>query len=514
MKFWGKKIKDDTRRPRRSPIIQVDPTNDIGPECHVLDLGIGFKDSKLWVRQDYIRIYDYCERRHEEGPSSASAKARSVVITGQPGVGKTCWVSYAVRRRLGEKKPFLWYLGRVCYLFVKNGVFRQSVKNVSAEEFAPFLWAFVDAGECRTGVPEKLIDSTNLYIMFTTSPTPERWSTLSKYTKAAVIIMNTWSLEEIRLAAKIQGLTDEQQVLAEDYFTKVGPIPRMCIDFAEDPNLLVRYEKHCEAMVEGLTSDSLRHFVLHAGFLDLDAESHWHPIFIIRRSEVDDLEGAYLEPISADAERKIMATIHGLQSLERVKLYYRFASVKAARAVAGLVYKSLGHTRVQEGITLIIKPMIKSRKQTFFHWNSPVEEQASDSTDQASNGSNSMDQDDSVTSVSFPPKTEIIYKGILRSVKPNRLYVPEVRNQGTFDSFFILDHFLYIFQFTMTENHSIKKGIEESLSVRPNKLPPKTNWRFVFVTPPDCEVDVKATSEVEQSLEGVTLYSAHLEIER
>jgi hypothetical protein len=45
-------------------------------------------------------------------------------------------------------------------------------------------------------------------------------------------------------------------------------------------------------------------------------------------------------------------------------------------------------------------------------------------------------------------------------------------------------------------------------------LPSKTDWRFVFITPPGCEVDVKATSEVENFLEGVKLYSAHLEIEQ
>jgi hypothetical protein len=31
-------------------------------------------------------IYDYCSKRHEEGPSSATEMARSVVITGQPGI--------------------------------------------------------------------------------------------------------------------------------------------------------------------------------------------------------------------------------------------------------------------------------------------------------------------------------------------------------------------------------------------------------------------------------------------
>jgi hypothetical protein len=79
-------------------------------------------------------------------------------------------VTYAVRRRLGEQKPFLWYRGGVCFLFVEDGVFQQDVNSVSADDFAPFLWVFIDGDACSTGVPEKLLYDTNLYIMFTTSP--------------------------------------------------------------------------------------------------------------------------------------------------------------------------------------------------------------------------------------------------------------------------------------------------------------------------------------------------------
>jgi hypothetical protein len=86
--FWGKNIEEEAKQWRKShSTVKVDRTNDIGPECYGLDLGIiKFKSSKLWVRQDYIRIYDYCSKRHEEGPSSATEMARSVVITGQPGI--------------------------------------------------------------------------------------------------------------------------------------------------------------------------------------------------------------------------------------------------------------------------------------------------------------------------------------------------------------------------------------------------------------------------------------------
>ncbi len=64
-----------------------DNDDDIGPDCHFLDLDINLKRTKPRVRRDYIRIYDYCTKRHIEGPTSATKIARSVVISGQPGVG-------------------------------------------------------------------------------------------------------------------------------------------------------------------------------------------------------------------------------------------------------------------------------------------------------------------------------------------------------------------------------------------------------------------------------------------
>jgi hypothetical protein len=46
---------------------------------------------RLWVRTDYLRLYDYCkfhcdfvEKSQEQGPKLAP----SVVITGQPGIGR------------------------------------------------------------------------------------------------------------------------------------------------------------------------------------------------------------------------------------------------------------------------------------------------------------------------------------------------------------------------------------------------------------------------------------------
>jgi hypothetical protein len=105
-----------------------------------------------------------------------------------------------MRRRLGEQKPFLRYQAGFCFLFVNDGVFKQNVTNVLGSDFVPHLWAFIDADAHPSGVPESLVDGTNLYIMFTSSPKRARWKPLMKCTDCAVIVMNTWSVDEIRQA--------------------------------------------------------------------------------------------------------------------------------------------------------------------------------------------------------------------------------------------------------------------------------------------------------------------------
>ncbi len=87
-KFWLQSVQDGPR----NELMDVDGDEDeddeeeeIGPGCYVLDLGTPGR-SKVWIRKEYIRLYNYCNeylesRLNEQEPPS-------VVITGQPGIGK------------------------------------------------------------------------------------------------------------------------------------------------------------------------------------------------------------------------------------------------------------------------------------------------------------------------------------------------------------------------------------------------------------------------------------------
>jgi hypothetical protein len=62
-------------------------SDDIIAGCYMLDIGIDdFPFPKIWVRADYIRIFNYLQAYYDW--PRAHNVAPAVVITGQPGIGK------------------------------------------------------------------------------------------------------------------------------------------------------------------------------------------------------------------------------------------------------------------------------------------------------------------------------------------------------------------------------------------------------------------------------------------
>ncbi|KAF8340043.1 hypothetical protein F5887DRAFT_453795 [Amanita rubescens] len=65
-----------------------DDDDDIIEGCYSLEIGIkGFEFPRIWIRAEYIRIYNALEDRYRM--PSYPYLAPAVVITGQPGIGET-----------------------------------------------------------------------------------------------------------------------------------------------------------------------------------------------------------------------------------------------------------------------------------------------------------------------------------------------------------------------------------------------------------------------------------------
>ena len=110
-------------------------------------------------------------------------------------VGKSVWIFYALRRRLAEKKPVIWYYHKTRYLFVEEGVYEVPEK-FQAFEF--FVWTLVDSDYAKGGVPEDLVmQGTRHFLIYSTSPSRDRWSHLHKTVRNVIVIMNPWKRKEI-----------------------------------------------------------------------------------------------------------------------------------------------------------------------------------------------------------------------------------------------------------------------------------------------------------------------------
>ena len=65
----------------------MDPDDDIISGCYMLDIDIkGLRLSKLWIRAEYIRVFNFVNVYHDR--PTVAGKAPCVVVTGQPGIGE------------------------------------------------------------------------------------------------------------------------------------------------------------------------------------------------------------------------------------------------------------------------------------------------------------------------------------------------------------------------------------------------------------------------------------------
>jgi hypothetical protein len=96
-KCWGKSMAIDEQEWRNSQdAIDSDPESETGPGCYPLDFQLDLWGSRLWIRKDYIRMYDFCNQWYGEVTSKDSRgndkEAPSVVISGQSGIGKVVFL--------------------------------------------------------------------------------------------------------------------------------------------------------------------------------------------------------------------------------------------------------------------------------------------------------------------------------------------------------------------------------------------------------------------------------------
>ena len=94
--YWDKSIDEDERAwvEEHGQLPENDDGSEVVPGCFTLHLRVKTKTfmvPKLWVRQDYWRIYDLCHRHYETVCTAREMGELPpvAIITGQPGIGES-----------------------------------------------------------------------------------------------------------------------------------------------------------------------------------------------------------------------------------------------------------------------------------------------------------------------------------------------------------------------------------------------------------------------------------------
>jgi hypothetical protein len=279
----------------------------------------------------------------------------------------------------------------------------------------------------------------------------------------------------------------------DETFDLLGPVPRLCIDFLSYE--LEEYKDALNRAISCITEDKIEKLIKDTSALSMDAISD--KIFLLSRVERDDIHSrAVVAPITLSIQSKLAACFRNLHRDEQIRLYKYFERKPELRKVAGIFYEAIVQSYLQNGRILELVPMVtlnlKESQETKYkrsedgpqhQWYSShifIHNPALELRRQQV--SNSFE-------VNIRPNHILEYTDNgLQSIEPNVFYVPEMTNQKTFDSFILLDGLLYIFQITIGMRHDINSGLIDV--VDKFSFPPRDEWRFVFIIPPNVTLTV------------------------
>ncbi|EDR03255.1 uncharacterized protein LACBIDRAFT_307487 [Laccaria bicolor S238N-H82] len=477
----------------------MDPDDDIIPGCYMLDIGIDGLISKLWIRAEYIRVFNSVNAHYDE--PSFVGKAPCAVVTGQPGIGKSVWVYYALRRCFAERRPVIWYFKQRCHLFVEEGVYEMP-NDFQRAELKSFIWTFVDSDEDSVGIPDYLVPrGTPLFVIFSTSPRRARWSRLHKTVMAPLVaIMNPWKRKEILRAASIYPLGRINESRTNEIFDQLGPTPRLCIEYQLDPNALSLYEKDICTALSKVTSKDLELLLVAAGNGGLGIDSMFDTIALLTRQSLDDAYSPGMAtPITPYIQSRLSYQFRNLERKELLRLYKTFAKVREGRKMAGVFFEALAQRNLQEGITLEVVPMVK--------------------LDEARNGVpqwcsrhvstiNSKPEEQRMVALNIdidPIRTEEFAENKRLSLARDVMYVPEADNKVALNSFIWLNEGLFIFQFTTAEAHGLLDFFKEYVDPFPSSC------KILFIVGPKQQLTCPQPRNA--TLRELDMYSAVVDVE-
>jgi len=324
--------------------------------------------------------------------------------------------------------------------------------------------------------------------------------------------MNPWTMAEIHRAAPFRAPGVPLPAI-EAIFYGFGPTPRLCFGTERS---LIEYQANLDEALERLSLAYLESLTSR-NRLALDPVSH--KIFMLRRSTIDvDSVSVYIQPISPFIASKVVRRMRALKRYELVSLFKRYNALPSTRRMSGDIFEAYCHVIFSARIEFDFVPMVRIggqptvREKRMPQWFSShtafsgsVQSQALEVL-RASALASGASLDMRSSRVVDYDSTEIA--GGLH-IEADVYYIPIKTNQAGIDSFFLHDGTLYLLQMTVSDTHGISDELWPFF-VSLKGLPPKCNWRLIFVKPPGKILACPVPRSAE--LWDLNLYSAEVEV--
>ncbi|KAL5480221.1 SQS1_1 [Sanghuangporus weigelae] len=402
---------------------------------------------RFLIRKEYEELDSFL--------ASDKSKAPRVLLIGQPGIGKTVYLTYCLLKRLSSgKRTIVSWSDTSRYLFQDNGAFWIPNKIIAAAGLKVTDDRDGDAlilYDLNNNQP-KPYEMRNWHIVVASSPKNSRWKEWEKETQAQTYIMKTWGWEEMYISRDM-AVTDRSDDGWRKAFLKYGGSARHLLAMKETTLSLKTTQAIRRAKAKDLFNptdvefkDDVSSFLVEINPMT-DPQSAQCDRSIPSGSIISQ---AILELIIEQAEIEIAS--------EMKRSYETLMRHQGTRTAAGLLFEGVGHRWLLKACKSLL---------TVDSLSSPGETVA--------------------LNLSHLDKTFDF--GKVENIDTTKYYRPLSSRLAGVDSFAVTvdpeGHAteVILFQFIVSVDHPIKTGFVKALWGT-NHLS-DLKWRYIFIVPED-----------------------------
>ncbi|KAF9231549.1 hypothetical protein BU15DRAFT_55981 [Melanogaster broomeanus] len=211
-------------------------------------------DSRIMIVREEYRL---AMKALEE----AEVYRKGAAVLGQPGIGKTFFLIYALVEHLRKARPTAFQSHPQTYfLFTEKGVTTHSTDDAEPLKLWHGIWALSDSNLVTISPAVVFLEAPSICTIQATSPDAKRWKEWTKQYKAHRYIMDNWTSEELSALASVLPISNVCGISKSNG----GPSPRQLLEIGNNEEMESTFQEDIDIAASyfisnvGQVVDSLR----------------------------------------------------------------------------------------------------------------------------------------------------------------------------------------------------------------------------------------------------------------